>query len=262
MSLRNKVVFITDADTATGKTIVKRLADEGAHFVLNSPSGGNALEAEQSYCQSVGSGVMLVNIDLCRSAEVGAILEEAAERIGAVDVLIHNNNLVKPTSVETCDESLFLQVMNYNAKSAFICTQAVGKQMAARRSGKVIYISSIHAEKPTGSSFVYSVSRSSLKMLAREAALELGRYHVNVNTIEVGPVDGDDETFRSDFSTLYHDYQYKVPGTVLGTQDDIADCVLYLSTDASRYVNGTDIRLDGGFVLHYMDHKMNKNPHN
>ncbi|MDF2963002.1 MAG: short-chain dehydrogenase [Paenibacillus sp.] len=258
MRLQEKVVFITDADSSSGKTLMNRLAVEGARFILNSPSGGEEIAANLAYCQAAGSKAITVNIDLCQEAEVGLMLEEAAQRVGAVDILIHNQNLVVPASVESCDEELFLKIMNANAKSAFICTQAAGKQMAAGQSGKIIYISSIHAEKPTGSSFVYSVSKSAVKMLAREAAIELGRYGINVNTIEMGPVEGDDEMFRSPVSTLYEDYRYKVPNTILGTYDDLAECVLYLSTAQSRYMNGADIRLDGGFVLHYMDHKMKK----
>jgi glucose 1-dehydrogenase len=258
MRLQNKIIFITDADSNSGKTLINRLADEGAHFILNSVSDGEEIQSNIAYCQTQGSKVKIVNIDLCKSSEVGSMLETAAQHLGTVDVLIHNNNAVISTSVEICSEELFLQIMDANTKSAFICTQAIGKQMATKQSGKVIYISSIHAEKPTGSSFVYSVSKGALKMLSREAALILGRYGVNVNTIELGPVEGDREKFKSDISTLYDAYQYKVPNAVLGNNDDLAQVVLYLSTNEARHVNGADIRVDGGFVLHYMDHKMKK----
>jgi glucose 1-dehydrogenase len=258
VKLQQKVVFITDADSPSGKALIKRFADEGADFILNSRSGGAAIEAELGYARSVRSTAMIVNTDLWKGPAVADMLEKAEQQLGAVDVLVHNNNLVEPASVEACSEDTFRRVMNYNAKSAFICTQAVGRQMAARQSGKIVYISSIHAEKPTGASFVYSISRSSLKMLAREAALELGRYNVTVNTIEAGAVAGDDLTFKSDFSTLYEDYVYKIPNAVAGTYDDIADGAVFLATDASRFVNGADLRIDGGFVLHYMDHKMKK----
>ncbi|GGH76168.1 NAD(P)-dependent dehydrogenase (short-subunit alcohol dehydrogenase family) [Pullulanibacillus pueri] len=258
MTLHGKVVFMTNADDNSGETLIKRLADEGAHFILNSVSDGKDIQESLAYCQSQGVKTTVVNVDLSKSSEVKTMLERVAPQIGTVDVFIHNTNVVIPTSVETCDEETFLKVMDRNTKSAFICTKEVGKQMAEKESGRIIYISSIHAEKPTGSSFVYSVSRGALKLLARESALYLGRYGVNVNAIELGPIDGDDEKFTSHISKLYDDYQYKVPSTRLGNDDDLADLVLYLASDHARYINGADIRLDGGFLLHYMDHKMKK----
>jgi NAD(P)-dependent dehydrogenase (short-subunit alcohol dehydrogenase family) len=258
LRLLHKTVFITEADSPCGKVLLQRLAKEGANLILNSSSVGADLESEIIRCRNTGAKVMSVTIDLCKSAEVHAMLDEASRQLGPVDILIHNNNRVEPADIESCDEERFLNVMNYHAKTAFICTQAIGKQMAQRQTGKMIYISSIHAEKPTGSSFVYSLSRSSIKMLSKEAALELGRYGVCVNTIELGPVEGDADKFRSSLSTLYDDVQYKIPSTVMGTYDDLAEAVLFMATDASRYVNGADLRMDGGFLLHYMNHKMSK----
>ncbi|WP_199613704.1 SDR family NAD(P)-dependent oxidoreductase [Paenibacillus alkalitolerans] len=258
MKLKDKIVFITDADSGSGRAIAERLAAEGAHFILNSASGGENIKSNLQLLKDSGSKTVVTNVNLCKSSDVEAILEETARRLGIIDVLVHNNNVLKPASVETCDEQLFLEIMNANAKSAFVCTKAVGKQMALKKSGKIIYASSIHAEKPTGSSFAYSVSKSSVKMLCREAAIILGRDGINVNTIELGPVDGDDLLFKSDISTLYDFYQYKVPNAFLGSYDDLAHLVLFLSTDEARYVNGAEIRMDGGFLMHYMDHKMKR----
>jgi glucose 1-dehydrogenase len=97
-------------------------------------------------------------------------------------------------------------------------------------------------------------------MLAKEAAIALGRSGVRVNTIELGPVAGDDERFASAFSTLYRDYQYKIPAAELVTHEDLAELVLFLASDEARLINGEDIRLDGGFLLHYMDVKMKQPP--
>jgi len=258
VKLQAKVVFITDADHHTGTALIRRMAEEGANFILNSESGGLEIQECLLYCKSLGSKVKVVHLNLCNTSEVCTMLSEAEQPIGAIDIMIHNRRQILQASVEHCSESSFLNIMDTHAKAAFVCTQAVGKQMSASNSGKIIYINSIHSEKPTGSSFAYSVSQGTIKMLAREAALELGRFNINVNTIELGPIQGDNEYFKSDFSPLYDFYSSKVPNTVLGNDEDLANCVLYLSSDEARHVNGADIRLDGGFVLHYMDHRMRK----
>jgi glucose 1-dehydrogenase len=258
MTIQNKVVFITDADSGSGKAILHQLSNEGAHFILNSPSNGEEIRLDMEQCHAAGSKTVVINVDLCSRSELDAALEQAAQQLGSVDVLVHNNNLVKPISVETGEEEVFFEMLNANAKTAFVCTQSVGKMMIARQSGRIIYVTSIHAEKPNGSSFAYSASKGAVKMLASEVTLLLGRHGVTVNSIELGPIEGDDLAFASTFSTLYESYQSKIPNTVMGTYEDLASLVLYLASDESRYVNGAAIRLDGGFLNHYMDHKMKK----
>lgn len=258
MRLRNKVVFLTDADSASGKAVIRKLAPEGAFFILNSTSRGIELQDELALCRALGTQTWVDCVDLCASVEVEALLAKATEQLGAVDVLVHNQNVVRPVSVEACAEAEFLELLAINAKSAFITTQIAGKQMAAKGTGRIIYISSIHAEKPTGSSFVYSASKGAVQMLSREASLALGRFGVHVNHIQMGPVEGSDLVFQSEISSLYEDYRYKVPSAVLGSYDDAADLVLYLSSDESGYINGADIRVDGGFLNHYLDVRTKK----
>lgn len=258
MTIHNKVVFITDADSGSGKAILHQLSHEGAHFILNSPSNGEEIRLDLEQCHAAGSKIVVINIDLCSRSELDAMLEQTVQQLGTVDILVHNNNLIKPVSVETGEEDVFFEILNANTKTAFVCTQSVGKQMIAQQSGRIIYVTSIHAEKPTGSSFAYSASKGAVKMLASEATLILGRHGITVNSIELGPVEGDDVAFASTFSSLYDSYQYKVPNAILGTHENLASLVLYLASDESRYINGAAIRLDGGFLNHYMDHRMKK----
>ncbi|NIK76742.1 NAD(P)-dependent dehydrogenase (short-subunit alcohol dehydrogenase family) [Paenibacillus castaneae] len=258
MILQNKVVFLTDADNETGRAIVRKMIEAGAHMILNSPSGGRSLSNELSRMSEAGLQAIVVQIDLCKSAVVAEMLQLAEQKIGAVDVFIHNSKFIHRASIEACEEDDFMSSLSDNAKSAFICTQAVGKQMMQKQTGKIIYVSSIHAEKPTGSAFAFSASKGAVKMLSKEAALVLGRFGISVNTIEFGPVEGDNELFQSSLSTLYNDYEYKVPNAILGTHEDLAELILFLSSDDARYINGADIRLDGGFLLHYMNFKMKR----
>lgn len=258
MNLQNKIVFVTDADSGSGAAVIRRLAEAGARFILNSRSGGETLADELTLIRETGSQAIVVSVNPSVSSEVTEMLQFAEQQLGPVDILIHNDNEVLQASVESCSEEAFLECLSRNAKSAFVCTQAAGRQMVLQQSGSIIYVSSIHAEKPTGSAFAYSASKGAVKMLAKEAALVLGRSGVRVNTVELGPIQGDDERFKSSFSTLYRDYEYKVPNAVLGSFEDLAGLVHFLASDEAAYVNGADIRLDGGFLLHYMNFKMKR----
>jgi len=257
MKLSGKTVWITDADSRSGKALLLRLAAEGAALLLGSDSGGSDIAQELAQARRAGARVRVCTVDDCRSAEVARMLDEAEQELGPVDVLIHNRNLVRPISVEHGEEEVFREVMNANAKSAFVCAKEAGRRMTARQAGgRIVFVSSIHAEKPTGMSFAYSASKGAVKMLAREASVVLGRHGIGVYSIEFGPVEGDGDLFRSDLSKLYDLYRYKVPSAVLGTYDDLAELALFLAGDGARYLNGADIRMDGGFLLHYLDFKM------
>jgi glucose 1-dehydrogenase len=253
-----QVVLITDADHPVGKAMIRRFAEDGAYFLLNSLSDGTQIAAEIDMAKASGSKVIVKNVDLSAGANASELVLLAERELGALTVLIHNNDRLVSISVEDGSEASFRKVMNTNAKSAFLCAQAAGKAMAVRESGSIIFVSSIHAEKPTGSSFVYSASKGAVKMLAKEAALELGRHGIRVNTIEAGLIEGDGERFRSSLTTLYRCHELKVPSARLGTAEDIANVAHFLASREAGYVNGADIRLDGGFLLHYMDHKMKR----
>lgn len=256
--LKRKVVFIADADSWSGEGLVARFSQGGADLILNSYQDVKEWEDVLASFKAAGSKLLVTDADLCSSRDLETMLDQAEKLLGPVDVMIHNCCAIRPTTVESCDETEFVEIMQKNAKSAFFSTQAFGRRMADRGSGSIIFVSSIHNEKPTGSSFAYSASQGAVKMLAHEAALFLGRFGIRVNVIEMGPVEGSDAAFQSNISGLYDDYRYKVPGTKLGTASDLAELAFFLAGEEAGYLNGADIRLDGGFLLHYMDHRMNK----
>lgn len=253
-----KVVFIADADSWSGEGLVARFSQGGWDLILNSTQDDNEWEDVIRFCSVTGSKVLITHTDLCSSRDITSMLDRTEQLLGPVDVLIHNYSVNRPIRVETGAESDFVEIMQRNAKSAFLCTQTFGKRMANLGAGSIIFVSSIHNEKPTGSAFAYSASQGAVKMLAHEAALFLGRSGIRVNVIEMGPVDGSDVLYASDITGLYNDYRYKIPSTRLGTANDLADLAFFLAGEESGYLNGADIRLDGGFILHYMDLRMNK----
>ncbi|GMK45410.1 SDR family NAD(P)-dependent oxidoreductase [Paenibacillus glycanilyticus] len=256
--MKRKVVFIADADSWSAEALIARFSQDGANLILNSSREDKEWDNMIVSCTAAGSNLLVTHADLSSSGDISTMLDQAEKLLGPVDVMIHNCCAISPASVESCEETEFVEIMRKNAKSAFFCTQALGKRMAARGFGSMIFVSSIHNEKPTGSSFAYSASQGSVKMLAHEAALFLGRSGIRVNVIEMGPVEGSDTTFQSPVSGLYDDYRYKVPGGKLGTAKDLAELAFFLAGEEAGYLNGADIRLDGGFLLHYMDHRMNK----
>ena len=259
MNLRGQVALISDGEAESGRAIARKLLTAGSRVVINvAPTADlDSLKAAFGPADKERGEVLWTQYGLSHTADVEDLWKEVLTHWRRVDVLVHNSQLVQPVSVEDCDPQRYQELMDVNVKSAFLLTQAFGRQ-AETHSGRIIYVSTIHDQKPTGSSFVYSVAKGALAMLAREAALELGRRGVSVNVIEMGPVEGDDLRFASSLSDVYTAYRFKVPSAVLGTYADLAHLVWFLALPESRFLNGASIRLDGGFHLHYMNHKMKR----
>jgi glucose 1-dehydrogenase len=253
-----RIVFISDADSTSGRAIASTMARDGFGVVLNSKSDGNELHETLNALYRKDVPALVTNSALRTTADVEAIQSQIADTFGRLDVIVHNQNRVERLSIETCPIDTAIDVLDENVKTAFLCAQVLGKYVADCGGGSVVFVGSIHDEKPTGSAFLYSISKGAIQMLCREAALELGRMNVRVNVIEMGPVDGDEVRFESELSDIYIDYQSKVPSATLTTMDDLAEMVSFLVSSRAKHLNGTDIRIDGGFTLHYLDHKMKR----
>ncbi|KRW91380.1 hypothetical protein SD51_09355 [Alicyclobacillus tengchongensis] len=255
-----RVALISDASQAFGIATAKRLAQEGVTLVLNGPPGPSEQVVANlaQTLQDEGHEVLVATSDLGDTETVASLCNDVVTRYGRIDLYVHTHNRIDRGAVASLPHVLVRDALNFNAKTAFLCTQVLGRQMAKQGAGCMVYVGSIHGEKPTGCAFSYALAQGALQMLCKEAALELGRLGVRVNLIAMGPVEGDDQQFYSDISDLYLDYQYKVPSATLGTADDVAEAVAWMASDAAKYLNGAIIRLDGGFLLHYMDHKMKR----
>ena len=238
-SLKGKTVLISDACSPSGKAITDAFKNEGARLALNSGDSSRIQEIGD-YCYNITT-----------EAGVKSLVDNVIRDFGTIDILIHTDNFIEPMLIlESTDEKV-LETFNKNTKSAFFLTQAACKHMKKQRSGTIIYISSIHAEKPSGSSFAYSMAKSAVGMLGRETVLNLGKYGIRTNVIEMGPVEGDTEVFKSGISRLYDNLDLKLNSQPAGTWEQAARLAVFLTGGDCPYLNGQCITLDGGFLLNY-----------
>lgn len=250
MNLKDKVLFISDGDSDLGRYIAEEATYQGAKVVINFPSGQDTNESMQK-CGTSESEWMVTHSDLLNGKEVDKIFQSIVSKFKKIDILVHNQNQISRQTIEECDEKIFTEMMDINAKTGFLCTQAAGRYMDASKCGKIIYISTIHDEKPTGCAFTYSLSKGALKMLCKEAAVTLGRKGIQTNLIELGSSENDDKLFESGVSNLYKNYEYKIPMGSFISYKDVVNLVLFLGSDESIFLNGANICMDGGFLLNY-----------
>ena len=237
--LKGKTILISDGYSPSGRAIVAAFTNEGANIALNTDDSSRILKSGEYNC------------NICSEDGVNALIGSVIRDFGSIDVLIVNNDHVEPMSILESTDTQVIETMTRNTKSAFMLTQVVGRHMKEQRSGSIIYISSIHAEKPSGSSFAYSMAKSAVGMLCREVVLNLGKYGIRANVIEMGPVEGDKEKFKSDISRLYDNLDLKLNSQPVGTWEQAARLAVFLTDGNCPYINGQSITLDGGFLLNY-----------
>jgi len=255
LKLKDKVVLITDGASASGLAIAECFKAEGAILAINvcHPSGTIKIE-EQG---------ILTYANPVSKKEVDAAIASVLEKYGRIDVVIHNNNDVIRANLEDCSDEVFDQALGINVKSAFLFAQAVGVYMKQARKGNFVFISSIHDEKPNGAAFTYSLAKGALKMLIKEMVLDLGPYNVRANIVNMGPMEGHDKLFYSDLSPLYEHTKERIANATYSTLEDVANAALFFAADDCASANGSELKLDGGFLLaYYFSRKRSPQPQN
>ena len=175
------------------------------------------------------------------------------DRFGVPDGLIVSTYDPVRESLDGGDADILAGAVLGGIEQTYLALKHVGTAMADRGGGRVIFLSSIFADKPTGSAPSYSITQGALQMMMKELALLYGHWGLTVNTIKLAPAEAEDPTFDSELVQAAYDTPSKVPTGLRVTARDAAGAIGYFMSDAARNVNGADLRIDGGLLYHYMD---------
>lgn len=233
-----KTIFITDNREPVAVRIAKYLSEVGYHVILND-LGGEKAEG------CVDSSLDITDYNILRSYFLN--LNESL-----ISIIIPASP-VRTISVENADDTIWEQGMRDGALSAMILTRAAGEILAENGRGSIIYLGSIHAEKPTGFSFIYSTACSAVQMLCREAALDFGAAGVNCFYIQRGIMEHDTGN-KNNYSNIYCRPDRRYPKKRLPSTDSLNGLINFLLTDAAGPLNGADLRADEAFVMYYGNH--------
>jgi len=244
--LDGRVAVVTGAAGGIGAAIVERLAALGASVaLLDLP---HAVPGLEKTVQALPGRGIAAACDISDPASVAAAAESVKAGIGACDILVNNAGILAPHSpLQGLSLESWERSMAINLRGPFLCTQAFGAQMLERGRGSIVNIGSIAGSKPNASP-AYSVSKAGLLALTRHTAVEWGPRGIRSNAVSPGFI-------RTPLSAVHYTsdevLQWRiglVPVRRLGTVADIADAVAFLACDASGFVNGQDLTVDGGFL--------------
>ena len=250
MFLTGQVALITGASSGIGHATAIAAARQGARVAVNYlKNQKGAEEAVEAICKE-GGDALAIRADVTRQDEVHALVAATRKQFGRIDVLVNNaGDLIARRTLKDMTEEYWDQIMDLNLKSVFLCTQAVWEEMAARKSGIVINVSSIAGRNGGGlGAAAYATAKGGLITYTKSLAKELAPYGIRVNGINPGVI-----------ATPYHE-RYSPPELMAkmvanipqgrpGTSEEIADVILFLASPAARYVLGETVEVNGGMLM-------------
>jgi glucose 1-dehydrogenase len=250
--LEGRVALITGSSSGIGQDIAKRLDNDGANIVINyigHPEGANATLAA---VQAVGVKGIIVEADVSKLADVQELIERGWQAFGSVDILVNNAGLEKKAAFWDVAEEDYEKVLGVNLKGPFFVTQAFVRRLrAAKKSGRIINISSVHEDIAFPGFSTYCVSKGGLRMLMRDLAVELGPEGFTINNVAPGAIVTPINKNLLDDKPELDALLANIPLGRLGSTDDVASMVSFLASDEASYVNGSTFIVDGGLSRNY-----------
>lgn len=247
MRLENKVALISGGARGMGAVEAKLFAREGAKVVI-----GDILEEEgrrtEAAVNESGGECLFVRLDVTREEDWQQAVATAVARFGKLDILVNNAGVYRAETVEETSQDSWDQVMEVNAKGVFMGTKAAIPEMRKAGGGSIINISSVAGLVGNPFSSAYNASKGAVRLLTKSTAIQYARDGIRANSIHPGVIETpmtrevvNDEAFR----------QFRLasnPIPRLGQPEDIAYGALYLASDESSFVTGSELVIDGGWT--------------
>lgn len=254
IDLKNKTAIVTGGAMGIGFGIAYRLAEAGANVVIadiNEEVGATA--AEQ--LRDKGWKAEFIKTEVADEQQVKDATDFAVKIYGSIDILVNNAGIYPIIPVMHMAPADFEKILAVNLKSVFLFTKAVGEVMVKQgRGGKIINITSIDALHPSSVGLaVYDASKHGLWGFTKNTALELAPHNIQVNAIAPGgiatPGTGAGKPVNPNIEAILKKFLEKIPMKRMGEPDDIGKVALFLASDLSSYITGSQIVVDGGVLL-------------
>lgn len=254
-SLNGKVALITGAAYGIGFAMAKALAEAGAKIVFNCRKEEHLEKALREY-EKLGIQAKGYLCDVTVEEEVDNMVEDIRKTLGSIDILVNNAGIIKRIPMDKMEASEFREVVDIDLVAPFIMSKAVIPGMIEKGHGKIINVCSMMSELGRETVSAYAAAKGGLKMLTKNIASEYGEYNIQCNGIGPGYIatpqtaplrEKQEDGSRHPFDKFIVS---KTPAARWGTPEDLAGPAVFLASEASDFVNGHILYVDGGILAY------------
>lgn len=247
LSLTGRTAIVTGGRRGLGRAIALALAEAGADVAICSRTDENSeLQAVAGEIRKFGRHALAVQADISRKADVDNLVQKAVDEFGFIDILVNNAAIAFKKPLLELSEDEWDQEMDVNLKGYFLCSQAVAKGMIKRKQGSIISIASQLAFKSWPNYGTYCIAKAGVVMLTRQLARDLAKYNIRANAVAPASIKTEFTVVKWNDPEALKQYEAGVPLGYLSEPEDLVGPVLFLASDASRYITGHTILADGG----------------
>lgn len=247
MVLENKVALVTGASRGIGRQIAISLAKEGAQVIVN--YNGSAAKAEEvvNLITEAGGRAEAVQCNVSEYAKAEELMKYIIGKYGRVDILVNNAGITRDNLLMKMTEEEFDAVIDINLKGTFNCIKHLSRQMLKQKGGRIINISSVSGVMGNAGQANYCASKAGVIGLTKSVARELASRGITCNAVAPGFIETEMTDVLSD--SVKEAMNAQIPMRCFGNTEDIAGTVVFLASDAARYITGQVINVDGGMAM-------------
>ena len=242
-NLENKNIIVTGASGGIGNSIVKKLNKAGANILASGTRIEKLEELKKNF-----ENIKILKFDISQSDKIDEFIENATNELGgSLDGLVNNAGITQDNLAIRMSLEEWQKVIDINLTSTFLMSKFAIKKMLKNKSGKIVNITSVVGHTGNLGQANYTASKAAIVAMSKSLAIEYAKKNININCISPGFIktamtDNIDEKFKEVIVS-------KIPSARLGEPDDIANAVLFLSSDQSDYINGETIHVNGGMYM-------------
>ena len=244
----SRVALITGARRGLGKAIALCLARRGADIVINDIAAGKEeAEATAQEIRALGRKAVVLTADVTIAAEVNELIEQTLAEFGRLDILVNNAGITRDALLMRMTDEQWQSVLDTNLKGTFLCTRAALKPMLKQRNRRIINIASVVGIMGNAGQANYAASKGGVIAFTKAVAKEVASRGILVNAVAPGFImSAMTDRLEPAAAEKLHAL---IPLGRLGTPEEVAEVVDFLASEASRYITGQVINIDGGMVM-------------
>ena len=241
--LKNKNIIVTGASGGIGNSIIKRLNEEGANILASGTRIEKLEELKKNF-----EGIKILKFDISQSDKIEEFIENATKELGgSLDGIVNNAGITQDNLAIRMSLNEWQKVIDINLTSTFLMSKFAIKKMLKNKSGKIVNITSVVGHTGNVGQANYTASKAGIIAMSKSLAVEYAKKNININCISPGFIktamtDKIDDKFKETIIS-------KIPSARLGEPDDIANAVVFLSSNQSSFINGETLHVNGGMYM-------------